>query len=100
MTTTEDPRLERNEEKSRYELWLGDELAGTLKTRNDADADAIVLVATRVDPAFEGHGYGSRLVARALSDARASGAKVIVECEFAQAYLQRHPEERDLVMAG
>ncbi|HET6819919.1 MAG TPA: GNAT family N-acetyltransferase [Candidatus Limnocylindria bacterium] len=100
MSTSQDPRLERNEEKSRYELWLDDKLAGTLKTRPAADAHATVLVATRVDPAFEGRGYGSRLVARALSDARASGTKVIVECEFAQGYLQRHPEEQDLVLTA
>jgi uncharacterized protein len=57
----------------------------------------VVLIATRVDPAFEGHGYGSLLVRRALSDARSADKKVVVECEFAQAYLQRHPEEQDLL---
>ncbi|HEY7526092.1 MAG TPA: GNAT family N-acetyltransferase [Candidatus Limnocylindria bacterium] len=92
-------RLERNEEKSRYELWIDDTTrVGTLKIRDEPDA--VVLVATRVDPAFEGHGYGGRLVARALADARAAGRKVAIECEFAQAYVARHPEEQDLLLSA
>ena len=94
----EEPRLERNDERHRYELWLGDQRAGTLAYRSEGDA--LVLVATRVDPAFEGRGYGSRLVARALDDARAAGAKVIVECSFARAWLERHPEQQDLLLTA
>ena len=90
-----EPRIERNEERSRYELWVGDDRAGTLSFREEPDA--VVLIATRVDPAFEGRGFGSQLVARALSDIRAAGTKAEIECEFAQAYVQRHPEEQDLV---
>jgi predicted GNAT family acetyltransferase len=94
----DEPRLELNEELSRYELWADDARAGTLKIRDEPDA--VVLVATRVDPAFEGRGYGSRLVARALADARAAGRKVAIECEFAQAYVQRHPEQHDLLLSA
>jgi predicted GNAT family acetyltransferase len=92
----DEPRLELNPERSRYELWADDARAGTLTIRDEPTA--VVLVSTRVDPAFEGRGYGSRLVARALADVRAAGRKVVVECEFAQAYMQRHPEEQDLVL--
>jgi predicted GNAT family acetyltransferase len=95
---TVEPRLELNEEKSRYELWLAGTRAGTLKIRDEPLA--VVLVATRVDPAFEGHGYGGRLVARALADARAAGRKVAIECEFAHGYVQRHPEEQDLLLGA
>ena len=91
-----EPRLERNEDRSRYELWQEGELVGTLKYR--VDPDAMVLVHTRVDPAYEGHGYGSRLVAGALADLRAKGVKVVVECDFARAYIERHPEHQDLVL--
>ena len=94
----DEPRVERNDEASRYELWADDAQAGTLKIREEPDG--LVLVSTRVDPAFEGRGYGSRLVARALADARAAGRKVIIECEFAQAYVQRHPEEQDLLLSA
>ena len=95
---SDEPRIERNQQRRRYELWVGDDRAGTLAYRNEPDA--VVLIATRVDPAFEGHGYGSQLVARALADIRAAGAKVEIECEFAQAYVERHPEEQDLLRNG
>jgi uncharacterized protein len=91
----DEPRLEQNQEKSRYELWLGDERAGTLAYREQPGS--VVLISTRVDPKFEGRGFGSRLVSRALADARATGRKVEIECTFAQAYMQRHPEEQDLL---
>ena len=91
----EQARLERNEDRSRYELWLGDERAGTLAYRDLPGS--VVLISTRVDPKFEGRGYGSRLVARALADARLAKVKVEIECTFAQAYLKRHPEEQDLL---
>ena len=93
---TDEARIERNRERSRYELWVGQDRAGTLSYREEPDA--VVLIATRVDPAFEGRGYGSQLVARALADIRAAGTKAEIECEFAQAYVQRHPEQQDLVL--
>ena len=95
---TDEPRLVRNDEKHRYELWLGDERMGKLDYRDEPEA--LVLVQTRVDPAHEGHGYGSQLVAKVLADARAAGRKLVVECEFAQSYVQRHPEERDLLLSA
>jgi len=94
----DEARLELNRERSRYELWLDQELAGTLKIREEPDV--VVLVATRVDPSFEGHGYGSQLVVKALADARKAGTKVEIECDFAQAYVRRHPEQQDVLLSG
>jgi hypothetical protein len=34
----DEPRVTRNDEASRYELWLGEERAGTLAFGHDADA--------------------------------------------------------------
>ena len=47
--------------------------------------------------ALEGRGYGSRLIQGALADVRVQGRKILPECAFVAAYLERHPEERDLV---
>jgi uncharacterized protein len=93
---TDEPRLERNDAKSRYELWVGETRVGTLTIRDEPDA--MVLVHTRTYPQFEGHGYGGRLVSGALAEARRAGRKVRLECEFAQAYVKRHPAEQDLVL--
>ena len=52
----EDARLEDNTSRRRYELWLGDTLAGFLVYR--PRPDALALVHTQVEPAFEGQGLG------------------------------------------
>lgn len=46
---------------------------------------------------MEGRGVGSRLVKGALDHVRALGAGVIPGCPFVAAYIERHPEEADLV---
>jgi len=96
MSTT----VEDNSEQSRYEI------------RTDAGPGApagfayyelrpgqIVFTHTEVDPAFEGHGIGSALAARALDDARRRGLVVVPRCPFIRAYITRHPEYADLLRA-
>ena len=92
-----EPRMVRNEPKTRYELWVGDGRVATIRYRSEPDA--MVLVHTRTYPAFEGRGFGSRLVRDALADIRSQGLKVVPECEFARGYIERHPEEQDLLPA-
>jgi len=60
---------------------------------------AIVFTHTEVPEALEGRGHGSRLIRGALADVRAQGRKIVAECAFVAAYLDRHPEERDLLAA-
>ncbi len=57
----------------------------------------LVLIHTEVPPELEGRGIGSALARAGLEYARAHGLKVIVECDFVQSYLQRHPEYQDLI---
>jgi predicted GNAT family acetyltransferase len=52
---------------------------------------------TEVDPAVEGTGVGSELVAAALHDIRERGLSAVVICPFVRAYMRRHPEYADLV---
>ncbi|WP_159793658.1 GNAT family N-acetyltransferase [Puerhibacterium puerhi] len=59
--------------------------------------DALVFTHTEVDPALEGQGIGSRLVAGALAAAREAGQKVVPLCPFVRAYMARHPEHDDLL---
>lgn len=92
----DDPRVVDNPAARRYELRLGDALAGVIVYR--PRPDALALVHTEVDPAFEGHGLGARLVAGALDDIRARGLQVVPLCPFARAYIERHPEYADLVV--
>jgi predicted GNAT family acetyltransferase len=80
-----------NEAESRYELWLGDDRVGTIEY--SAGREAIVLIRTKIDPAFEGKGLGTRLVHDALADLRARGLNVVPRCPFVHSYLVRHPDE-------
>jgi len=52
---------------------------------------------TEVPAALEGKGYAAALAAAALDYARREGMKVIPTCPYVKAYLERHPEQSDLV---
>jgi len=91
----EDVRVVDNPADERYELWVGDEPAGQIVYR--LREDAVALIHTEVADAFEGHGLGGKLVAGALADIRGRGLRLIPICPFVRSYLERHPEQADLV---
>ena len=96
MSDTESPvRITRNDDASRYEAFIEDELAGYADfTLVDG---GIAFTHTVVDDAFEGKGVGSRLAATVLDEARADGLRVTPRCSFIKSYIERHPEYADLV---
>ena len=57
----------------------------------------MTIVHTGVPPEVGGRGLGGQLVRQAFETARAEGWKVVPACEFAAAFIQRHPEYGDLV---
>ena len=79
----------------RYEPYLGDELAGWVTYR--FIAGRIVFVHTEVPAAYAGRGVAARLAAGALDDARSRGLRVRALCPYVAAYIERHPEYRDLL---
>jgi hypothetical protein len=46
-----------------------------------------------------GKGVGSKLVKGALDQVRSKGLKVIAQCPFVKAYIDKHPEYADLLKA-
>ena len=54
---------------------------------------------TVVPPGARGEGVGDALVRAAVAHARAEGLQLIPTCPFVEAWLRRHPQERD-VFAG
>ena len=83
-----------NKAASRYELAVGGDVAIAVYQQR---GDVIAFTHTEVPPELEGHGVGSTLIKGALADVRARGLAVIPACEFVAAYLERHPEEQDLL---
>jgi predicted GNAT family acetyltransferase len=60
------------------------------------EGDTIVFTHTKVPEAIEGRGVGSKLIRGALDAARDRGLKVVPQCRFVAAFIERHPEYRDL----
>lgn len=92
MADTGDVR--NNEAEGRYELAVDGQLAIAAYDRREG---ALVFTHTKVPETLEGQGVGSRLVKAALADARAQNLKVVPLCEFVAAYIERHPQEQDLL---
>ena len=86
-----------NRDLGRYEIRLGDDLAGFVTYR--LRTGRITYIHTEVEPEFEGRGIGGLLAAAVLDDARARGLTVIPICPFISAWIKRHPEYSDLVAA-
>ena len=85
-----EPTVRRNEADSRYEIVVGDELAGY--TEYELGDGSITFVHTVVDNAYEGQGLGGKLAKGALGDAKARGLRIDSRCSFISSYLERHPE--------
>ena len=88
------PEARDNPAASRFEMTSGDSTAFVEYRRA---AERIVLVHTEVPDALSGQGVGSKLVRGTLDAVRAEGLKVVPRCEFVAAYVERHPEYRDLL---
>jgi uncharacterized protein len=84
-----------NSAAERYELTVDGQRIGFVTYR--MGPGVIALLHAEVDPAHKAQGWGSRLVAGALDDARERGMTVRPVCPFVVAYIERHPRYRDLL---
>lgn len=89
-----DKPVRDNAEKARYELDVDGTTAIAAYRR---DSDIIVFTHTEVPAALEGRGIASRLIRGALADVRTRGLRIRPVCSFVAAYVQRHPEEQDVI---
>lgn len=90
------PTVADNTALNRYEVAVEGEVAFlTYRRRNDH----VLLSHTEVPEVFRGRGYGALLAKHALDDARKTGKQVVVKCPFVTAWLKRHSEYNDIVVA-
>ncbi|RDV01322.1 GNAT family N-acetyltransferase [Undibacter mobilis] len=82
-----------NPSRNRFELQTAAGLAIANYRRDDL---TITITHTEVPRAVEGRGIGSALVKGMLDEIRREGRKVVPLCSFVRAYINRHPEYRDL----
>lgn len=90
----DDDQVRDAAERHRYELATPD---GPAIAAYEREGDRLLLTHTVVPSSQEGRGIGSRLIAGVFADARARGLAIVPLCPFVSAYLQRHPEQQDLV---
>ncbi|KQS03165.1 acetyltransferase [Sphingomonas sp. Leaf357] len=83
-----------NPAQSRFEL---EQDGDTAFAAYRLTGDTITFTHTIVPKPLEGQGIASRLIAFALAEARAKGLKVVPECSFVAAYIERHPDTQDLL---
>ena len=86
-----------NVAQHRFEARAGDTLA---HCDYQVDGTVMQVVHTEVPAALEGRGIAAKLVAAALSWARAEGLSVVPICSYVRAYMRRHPETTDLLADG
>lgn len=83
-----------NPARQRYELSADGHVAHVDYLRVPG---SITFTHTIVPEELSGRGIGSKLARRVLDDARKAGEKVIPQCPFVAAYIDKHPEYQDLV---
>jgi hypothetical protein len=84
-------------ERSRYELFVDDWLAGFAAYHQEGDA--VVFPRTVIKPAARGQGLGEVLLRGALDDVRSRGLSVIPACSFVVEFIDQHAEYQDLLAA-
>ncbi|MBW8744352.1 MAG: N-acetyltransferase [Sphingomonas sp.] len=84
----------KNEARKRYELHAD---GGMAVAYYELRGGAVAFVHTVVPEHLQGRGLAGTLIKAALADVRERGLKVIAECPFVARYIERHPEEQDLL---
>jgi uncharacterized protein len=83
-----------NRTQHRYELAVDGHVAATCYELADG---VITFVHTEVPSELGGKGIGSKLIKGALDQVRSDGLKVIAQCPFVKAYIDKHPDTADLL---
>ena len=83
-----------NKAKHRYELAVEGHIAATYNSIADG---VITFIHTEVPPELGGKGIASQLIKGALDQVRADGLKVIAQCPFVKAFIDKHADYQDLL---
>ncbi len=78
----------------RYELAVEGHIAATYYSVADG---VITFIHTEVPPELGGRGIASKLIRGALDQVRAAGLKVVAQCPFVKAFIDKHPDYQDLL---
>jgi predicted GNAT family acetyltransferase len=96
MTGTTSLSVRDNTSENRFEAVDGSHQVAGYAAYDRGDG-RVVFTHTVVDDAFEGRGVGSELIRGALDAARRDGLRVVPQCQFVAAFIDKHEEYADLV---
>jgi predicted GNAT family acetyltransferase len=87
------PCVSDNRELRRFELPVDDQV---VFADNRRQPGRLVITYVEAPSALRGTGAAGRLMQGVMAAARAEDVKVLPLCGYARAWMQRHPEYRDL----
>jgi predicted GNAT family acetyltransferase len=97
-TAATGPDVIDNPQESRFEIRVGDTLAGVALYH--LRGQEISIIHTEVDDEFQGLGLAGKLARAVLDQARERGLAVLPYCPYIRSWIGQHPEYIDLVPAG
>jgi hypothetical protein len=95
VTSNDDVQIREVADRHRFEILLAGERVGHVTYRDGGGARTFIH--TETDPDRQGQGLAGKLVKYALDAARADGMRVVAECSYVQAFIERNPDYADLV---
>ena len=87
--------VRHDEQQQRYVLEVDGKDLGVASYQQDGER--LIFTHTEVDPSLEGQGMGSTLIRWSLDDVRTRGKRIVPQCEFVAAYVNKHDEWDDIV---
>lgn len=88
------PQVTHAQAEHRFDLSLSGRRIGVAEYADHAGRRHFVH--TEVAPAYGGQGMAGILIGAALDETRETGLRVVPECEFVQAFIDKHPEYKDI----
>lgn len=95
MTSDIQPEVRHNTEQTRFEIWVGDEMAGFTEYRPRPDLRAFVH--TEIQDKFGGRGLAMQVIREALNTTKADGLGLLPYCPAVRKFLTKNPEYVELV---
>lgn len=93
MADQADVKVVHNEDESRFEVVLGNDVAMIEYQRA---GNNIIYTHTEVPPVFEGQGIATKMAYVAMEYAKDNGHKVQALCPFVKKYVMEHEEYHDI----
>lgn len=98
-TSDHEETVRRNGEESRFEVHVGEELAGFSMYKDLPDDGQRIFYHTEIVDAFGGRGLASTLTRSALETSAAEGWRIVPVCPYVKKWLESHHEVDDAVDA-